>query len=39
MTKIMPNFLSKLSTVLAFTLGAGAVMGILGGMDTINAYE
>ena len=30
MTEIMPNFLSTFSTVLAFTLGVGAVMGILG---------
>jgi hypothetical protein len=30
MTQIMPNFLDTLSVVLAFTLGAGAVIGVLG---------
>ena len=30
MTQVLPNFLSTLSVVLTFTLGAGAVMGILG---------
>lgn len=30
MTQVLPNFLNTLSVVLTFTLGAGAVMGILG---------
>jgi hypothetical protein len=35
MTEILPNFLSTLPTLLAFTLGAGAVMGILGGLISL----
>ena len=35
MTEILPNFLSTLPALLAFTLGAGVVMGILGGLISL----